>query len=526
MNILVFGLEYYPIIGGGGSYVDYLVKGLANEGKDKIRLVTSGSKNSKKNIYPNLEVLRFKIFNDLYYQRGDIIDGINCLIEQIREFKPGIIHAQHSLPMLMAQAANIVFSIPLVGTHHKTPDHKETINPIDGKRSLFKYVSFSPISQFISSSAVFRSSLIRVGINPQSIDLIYPGVDRNKFSRQSEKKIDNLKKKLGIKNQDLVFLSPVKIRKRKGLEFLANALNGFQIPNKQIKVIITGLPQTADEEEAILKFKNKCNPAILVNHWEFSDEEMPILYSLSDITLLLSEAEGLGMVLLEAMSCGCPVIGSNVIGINEVIQNKKNGELVDYGNLKELRKSITRCLDPKISEKYKNSGEISLTDKFNTKVQAQEHLEVYQKLATRKKTSAGGILYRRNKKSLEVYLAVHDKYGFILPKGGRKPGETLIETAIREVAEETGYKVSNPEYALPAINYSLLENNETFDKEVYFFVFKISKQIKKGSLKLDPGEKIKRKARWVEIKEAKKLLAHKTEIEIIEKLKQVENFLP
>ena len=54
--------------------------------------------------------------------------------------------------------------------------------------------------------------------------------------------------------------------------------------------------------------------------------------------------EGLGMVCVEAMSCGIPVIGSNVGGIPEIVKDGHNGLLVEAGNIKQLEEGIlTLC---------------------------------------------------------------------------------------------------------------------------------------------------------------------------------------
>lgn len=60
----------------------------------------------------------------------------------------------------------------------------------------------------------------------------------------------------------------------------------------------------------------------------------------------------------------------------------------------------------------------------------------------RQAVSAGGVVYRRNGEHIEIVLVARPKYQlWALPKGTPEPGETIEETAIREVVEETGLQV-------------------------------------------------------------------------------------
>ena len=60
------------------------------------------------------------------------------------------------------------------------------------------------------------------------------------------------------------------------------------------------------------------------------------LYSISDLMLLLSEKESFGLVALEAMACGVPVIGTNVGGIPEVITDGETGYICELGDIDSI----------------------------------------------------------------------------------------------------------------------------------------------------------------------------------------------
>jgi len=87
-----------------------------------------------------------------------------------------------------------------------------------------------------------------------------------------------------------------------------------------------------------------------------------------------------------------------------------------------------------------------------------------------KEISAGGVVYRNYEGSLQVQL-IQDRYGKItLPKGKMEPGETIEQTALREIAEETGIigRIIKP---LDTIKYQYtLPQFGLMDKEVHYFL--------------------------------------------------------
>jgi 8-oxo-dGTP pyrophosphatase MutT (NUDIX family) len=91
-------------------------------------------------------------------------------------------------------------------------------------------------------------------------------------------------------------------------------------------------------------------------------------------------------------------------------------------------------------------------------------------MSAMKEVSAGGVVYRRSGGNLQVQL-IQDRYGKItLPKGKMEPGETVEETALREILEETGItgRIVEP---LELITYQYhVPEKGTVHKEVHYFL--------------------------------------------------------
>ena len=86
-----------------------------------------------------------------------------------------------------------------------------------------------------------------------------------------------------------------------------------------------------------------------------------------------------------------------------------------------------------------------------------------------KEISAGGLVYRKVGETVEVQL-IQDRYGKIaMPKGKMEPGETVEQTALREIAEETGI-VGVIRRPLETISYRYTSDAGPVDKEVHYFL--------------------------------------------------------
>jgi diadenosine hexaphosphate hydrolase (ATP-forming) len=86
--------------------------------------------------------------------------------------------------------------------------------------------------------------------------------------------------------------------------------------------------------------------------------------------------------------------------------------------------------------------------------------------------SAGGVVYRINKEQIEILL-IHDRFGAItLPKGKQELGETIKETALREIEEETGV-IGEIVTKIQTISYEYTHSKHgKIEKEVTYYLVK------------------------------------------------------
>jgi glycosyltransferase involved in cell wall biosynthesis len=164
-------------------------------------------------------------------------------------------------------------------------------------------------------------------------EVIYNGVDTKKFRRVKT----NIKDELGCE-----FLSTTVCRllPQKGVEYLIRALGKIE---DDFKAIVIGRGPEFGKMKSLAKKLGVQKRIKIVTEF-ISDEKLRGYYSASDFFILPSLWEPFGIVLIEAMACGNPVIATKVGGIPEVV-TPECGVLVEPRNPEQITKSIETLIN-------------------------------------------------------------------------------------------------------------------------------------------------------------------------------------
>lgn len=187
----------------------------------------------------------------------------------------------------------------------------------------------------ITPSNYYRSELCYIcGVSKKDI-FVSPsgGVDTEIFANSKKSK------DLGKKNK-IVLGFPSALTKEKGLVFLVQILKNLSLIEEKIgkKIKIEAI-NYGNDKFLIGDFSG--DERLIINE-VMEKKEMPSFYSRIDIVLMFSQrkAESLGLVSLEAMSCGCPIIGLYRFAMKEYIVPGKSGEFVEYNNIESFIESL------------------------------------------------------------------------------------------------------------------------------------------------------------------------------------------
>lgn len=109
-------------------------------------------------------------------------------------------------------------------------------------------------------------------------------------------------------------------------------------------------------------------------------QTMAQLYSAADIYLFPTLAETFGMTIVEAMSCGLPVVTFETGGVPEIVENNKTGFVVEYKNGEMLTSALEKLLDDDDLRQKMSENAVEASKKFSSKRMALDYLKLYEEL--------------------------------------------------------------------------------------------------------------------------------------------------
>ena len=169
----------------------------------------------------------------------------------------------------------------------------------------------------------------------------------------------------------------------KGVVYLIRSIPMIKKGGVNVKLTIVGDGTQKNELMALVRELRLEDSVKFVG--EVAHEETLKYYQSSDLLVVPSiikssgETEGLGVVILEAMSCGLPVVGSRVGGIVDIIQDGVNGFMVDQKKPEKIADVVLEFVKyvPDERLKLKRMARQTVLDRFSWEIIAQQFEEVY-----------------------------------------------------------------------------------------------------------------------------------------------------
>lgn len=382
MRIAYFTDTYIPQVNGVTYVVDTHAKLLSQKHKVKIyapayRLKGSVEKYSKGNLtiekYPSLPVIFYK---DVHFPFVDVYK----MFKSVEKFKPDVIHFH--TPLTIGATSIIIaryLKIPLITTYHtlwsetlpplppfKVIDNffREQINQKDLLRDTIWKASkriFDYCDVIISPAKIIKDELITHS-HKSKLVVISNGVDTGKFTPKT-------KLKTNFKILYVGRLSPEKN--------IDTVIRAFAIVKKEIDKatmeIVGGGPSLDGLKKLVKKLKLSKE---IIFRGSVPRENLTNYYNRCDIFVTGSAMEVQPLTILEAMSCGLPVVGVKKAGVAGMVEDDFNGYLIPSPNAKKMAEKIVNILlNDKLRVRLsKNSRKTALKNSLKLSIKKLESL--------------------------------------------------------------------------------------------------------------------------------------------------------
>lgn len=365
LNILMVTEAFYPDgIGGVHTYVYNLAKSLTQKGHAVyVITIKTGQELSAEEIFEGINVFRYKtaLSGQLLFIRRPILSIINShrlFFSLTKKIKFDLINFHLSLPAFGINICLAGWRIPKVYTFHSSMFEEVAVQI--RKKKYFHVLLNKPVlmvikwiekinlkfcRKIIVLSDFSRKCLLSSYRQPLDKIIIIPGgVDTSKFVP-----VDNkiaLREKLDLPINKVMLLTARRLAARMGLENLIYAMKYVIERKKNIFLLILGGGFLKEKLNEIIKRENLKEYISLPGPVDM--ETMLAYYQASDIFVVPTEHdEWFGLVTIEALACGLPVLGTPIGGTAEILGSLDENLLFSGTSALDMSAGILRFLENK-----------------------------------------------------------------------------------------------------------------------------------------------------------------------------------
>lgn len=291
--------------------------------------------------------------NDVYFHLEEFVGNV----ESFRE-RYDIIYSHYWLSGIAAASLRHYWRIPYVQMFHTLAEMKNRVAQTPAERDTDQRLNcegeiMRSADRLVAATPLEKNQMMwAYGAPPNKIDIVPPGVDLDRFRPTSR---DKAKQQLDVPVEHNLILFVGRIQPLKGIDILlkALALVKAQEPRLVENVclsVIGGDPNPDSELEQrefdrLKELRTSLKIDDLVTFLGAKDQDKLVhYYTAAEMVVMPSHYESFGMVAIEAMACGTPVVASDVGGLSFSIEDGFNGFLVPGRDPRALADKLSLLL--------------------------------------------------------------------------------------------------------------------------------------------------------------------------------------
>jgi glycosyltransferase involved in cell wall biosynthesis len=332
---------------------------------------------------PHCRTIRLQAGPERYVPRDRLFEYMPEFVSSFQSFQRDqglnypLIHTNYWLSAWAGLELQKNSGIQLVHTYHSLGAVKyqsvPNLPPIANTRLMVEREILEKANCVIATSPQEQETLRSLVSNYGQIEVIPCGTDTDNFRLTSKA---DARAKLKLDTHEKIILYVGRFDERKGIETLVRAfalLKEQEVKNlkKNLKLVIVGGSSVGmpDEEEririeAIVDQLGLRESSLFVGR--IGHDLLPLYYTAADVCVIPSHYEPFGLVAIEAMACGVPVVASNVGGLKFTIIPEETGLLVEPKDIKAFANGINRILfDDLWARKMRKQASANVSQRFS-----------------------------------------------------------------------------------------------------------------------------------------------------------------
>lgn len=288
----------------------------------------------------------------------EFVEGVKAFAAE-KDIRYDIIHSHYWMSGLAAEALSDSWGgTPIVHMFHtlgemknrvaRSEDERAGDDRLNGERQVLRRANriiVATLAELTQLRFLYRADARKLVVIP-------PGVDTCHFYPISS---DEAKEFIGLKPEDRMILFVGRIEPLKGVDTLIRSMScldmGLRSKDNPVHLAIIGGEPNAEPKDMSAEMArlqkmcdDLCMGSMVVFLGKRAQDTLPYYYSAAEVLVMPSLYESFGMVALEAMACGTPVIASEVGGLGYLVQNGVTGYTIPDSDPVVLCESLTKLL--------------------------------------------------------------------------------------------------------------------------------------------------------------------------------------
>ena len=362
--------------GGVAEYLYMLLKNFNSTEYENVLIVSEDYKNQIKRFEPYIKNIYVVPMTRNINPKVDI-NSIFRIKKIIKEERPEIVYLHSSKAGAVGRLALLFdFKTKILYNAHGWYFNAEIGKK---KKTFFAFVEkvlAIKTNKIINISNAEYESALKYKIAPKKkMCIIENGIDFSKFANSDMYRTET-RKKYDIDKNDIVIGVVGRLSEQKDPMTTIRVFKMIKDKYSNAKLMMVGSGELEDEVRGFAKSNNIDKDVIITGWIDNVEKYIPAF----DIAVLPSKWEGFGLVIVEYMACGKPVVASNVGGIVDIIEDGKNGFLCEVGNEKEIYYKIDKILECKDLRENISKRNYIDKDKYDILLFMEKYIEILKNI--------------------------------------------------------------------------------------------------------------------------------------------------